>query len=224
MTQWRDPDQIPAAWIAAEQVVAVPQQLPDPETLDLIEWLRRVPEYLAPLEMLGEGLLPHRPGERIDAAEVRLAGELVHRLSHLRRHFEMVRRLADDRDMFAETFDATREPWRNWQREHAFRAWRDGERQVAHPAAAKYRDEYEVAIAQMLAFLQRFSIVDEMVATYFGEGYQAPLRDACASDPRQARIWHVVILDAACWRRVRQLLAGLPDHPRTDHGGRKAAF
>ena len=81
---------------------------------------------------------------------------------------------------------------------------------MEYASAGPHRNEYEVTTSKMLAFLQRFSTVDELVSIYFSERYKAPLREACASDPGQARLWHVIVLDAACWRRVRQLIADQP--------------
>lgn len=181
MSHRHDADLVPAARIAAEEVLAERQELPDPLSLSLTDWLRRVPEYLEPLEVLGEAGLVYRPGDRVDAADLRIARALVRRLARLRECFEMVRDLADDRDAVGETFDPTRAPWRNWQTGHCFRVWRDGEHQVTRPNAARHREGYEAAIAKMRAFPQRFSTVDALVATYFGEGHKAPLQAACAS-------------------------------------------
>ncbi len=58
--------------------------------------------------------------------------------------------------------------------------------------------------------------MDELVATYFSDRSRALLREACASDPNQERIWHVIVLDVACWRRARQLVTDRPIGPEDE--------
>lgn len=77
--------------------------------------------YLEEIEALVEPLALLRPGTPVDADDRRLVDVLATQLGVLRRRYEAVARIADERDTFAETFDPTREPFRNWQRDHALR-------------------------------------------------------------------------------------------------------
>jgi hypothetical protein len=69
MTRRHEHHVVPEAVIAAEEALAKPQALPNPLSLSLVEWLRRVPECLTPLETLGEALLVRRPAERVDTGD-----------------------------------------------------------------------------------------------------------------------------------------------------------
>jgi hypothetical protein len=169
MTRRHEHHVVPEAVIAAEEALAKPQALPNPLSLSLVEWLRRVPECLTPLETLGEALLVRRPAERVDTGDWRLTIDMMARPTCLRRQFEIVKRIADDRDLFAKTLDPTREPWRSWQAEHAFRAWQVGERQLEKASAGPHRNKSEEATVKMLAFLQHVSTMDELITMYFSE-------------------------------------------------------
>ena len=207
---------VPAVWEAAEEILARPPAFPEPADLDLVEWLRRVPAYLEEIETLVEPLVLLRPGTSVDGDDRRLVDALVARLPALRRQYEAVTRIADQRDLFAETFDPTREPVRHWQRAHALRMWRDADEQLARPHLAPYQEDYEAAINRLLASLQPLTTMDELVGLYFSDAYKTPLAEACTNVSEETLLLPVLVLDAACWRRARQLVATLPDEPEDE--------
>ncbi|HEV8634961.1 MAG TPA: hypothetical protein VG370_12060 [Chloroflexota bacterium] len=92
---------------------------------------------------------------------------------------------------------------------HALRAWREGSQLFDHPAIAEDRWLYERAIEAVVATLERFSSVTELVAHYVIERTTIDrlAADACLRAAPGRPLLPGVVADAAFWRRCRALVA-----------------
>lgn len=96
------------------------------------------------------------------------------------------------------------------QRARAFARWRAGSHQLHYYRTPERRIPYEQAVAQALAYLQRYHTMEELLQAYLEESApdaKAWLAAACAvadSRPLSAP----VVEDAAFWRRAQQLIGG----------------
>jgi len=85
--------------------------------------------------------------------------------------------------------------------------WRAGERHVTRWTLAKeWRADYQDAVQAAVAYLQRYTTMAELVATYFDLDDDAWL-DALCRRPSGRILNFGDVEDAAYWRRAQQLIA-----------------
>jgi len=102
------------------------------------------------------------------------------------------------------------------------RTWRWSEERLTAPQQLHWHDDYEHAITHALEHLQRFTVPEALLLHCLQDRWYRPplsrrspptgtveawVEAACRSVPAGRHLVPEIVEDAACWRRLQQLVA-----------------